>query len=464
MLRLARTGKNLSSLQRPYGWFWGYPDRLLFIQKGVVWFEWQFTIRWEFYYHIKAEILKTWKCCKIIYRDGIWYAKKKTRMIFQDEPITLKEKHKMTTTKIDLMKMIPFSFFIIIPGAELLLPLCLYLFPNMVPSSFISKTKEEKNIIHLLDARNVYADAIHQYMLKQLREQKDESIENFNRLLRFNPQNLSKKICIEYHDFFPKYFGFAKMDHLTLINVCRLLTMEPWTGFKVFGKLLFDPYYKIRGWLNKKPYKDIWAPDNIVSSTFSKYLLILQLKMYLKRIREDDYLLLVEDIREIEQENLIKCCRERGIETENTTNYKIDEDVLDWTKNSTHPLKNGKVSNEFMVLTQIFPYLQDEVYVDDDRNKVEPSDERETKLNKQISMKKLYDFNERMVYRIMDKVHISSPYYFHEEVRADYIEKLKQTLDGKHMPEDDEEIKDIIKQLESVAPKTAVQQGPSMSK
>jgi len=36
------------------------------------------------------------------------------------------------------MKFIPFSFFILIPGAELLLPPFLMVFPNSVPSQFMS--------------------------------------------------------------------------------------------------------------------------------------------------------------------------------------------------------------------------------------------------------------------------------------------------------------------------------------
>ena len=174
-------------------------------------------------------------------------------MMFHDEQVTIKEQQKMQTTKIDVLKMIPFSFFIVIPFAELTLPLCLYLFPNMIPSSFISKTKEEKSIIHLLDARNVYADALHIYMLKKIRENGGSDLEKFNKMLRNNPQSLGKADFIEFHDLFHKLFAFTKMDHLTLINVCRLITMEPWTGFKVFGRLIFDPYYKIKGFITKKP-------------------------------------------------------------------------------------------------------------------------------------------------------------------------------------------------------------------
>ena len=44
------------------------------------------------------------------------------------------EKVKVRQVKQDVMKFIPFSLFILIPGAELLLPPFLMVFPNSVPS------------------------------------------------------------------------------------------------------------------------------------------------------------------------------------------------------------------------------------------------------------------------------------------------------------------------------------------
>lgn len=45
---------------------------------------------------------------------------------------------KLKQVKSDFIKFIPFSLFIIIPGAELLLPAWLVVFPNSIPSQFLS--------------------------------------------------------------------------------------------------------------------------------------------------------------------------------------------------------------------------------------------------------------------------------------------------------------------------------------
>lgn len=42
------------------------------------------------------------------------------------------------------MRLVPFAVFIVIPFMELLLPIALKLFPNMLPSTYESKTQEVK--------------------------------------------------------------------------------------------------------------------------------------------------------------------------------------------------------------------------------------------------------------------------------------------------------------------------------
>ena len=48
------------------------------------------------------------------------------------------EKAKIRQVKKDVIKFVPFSFFILIPGAEILLPPFLVVFPEAVPSQFLS--------------------------------------------------------------------------------------------------------------------------------------------------------------------------------------------------------------------------------------------------------------------------------------------------------------------------------------
>jgi len=60
----------------------------------------------------------------------------------QDKPL---EKAKIRQIRGDVIRFVPFSFFILIPGAEFLLPPFLVVFPNSIPSQFQSEeTRAQK--------------------------------------------------------------------------------------------------------------------------------------------------------------------------------------------------------------------------------------------------------------------------------------------------------------------------------
>ena len=53
----------------------------------------------------------------------------------------------------DLLRLIPFSVFLVIPFMELLLPVALKLFPNMLPSTFTDTFKEVRPVLVARGAR-----------------------------------------------------------------------------------------------------------------------------------------------------------------------------------------------------------------------------------------------------------------------------------------------------------------------
>src|ERR1700733_9598017 len=53
----------------------------------------------------------------------------------------------------DLGRLVPFSVFVIVPFAELLLPVALKLFPNLLPSTYEGQKSKENKAAHLRDTR-----------------------------------------------------------------------------------------------------------------------------------------------------------------------------------------------------------------------------------------------------------------------------------------------------------------------
>lgn len=56
--------------------------------------------------------------------------------------LTRRERKQLTRTAADIFRMVPFTLFIIIPFAEILLPVALRIFPNMLPSTFQTPLKQ----------------------------------------------------------------------------------------------------------------------------------------------------------------------------------------------------------------------------------------------------------------------------------------------------------------------------------
>ena len=53
--------------------------------------------------------------------------------------MTRRERRQLKRTTTDILRLIPFAVFVIVPFMELLLPVALKLFPNMLPSTFEDK-------------------------------------------------------------------------------------------------------------------------------------------------------------------------------------------------------------------------------------------------------------------------------------------------------------------------------------
>ena len=64
--------------------------------------------------------------------------------ILQGRSISRRERSLLQRVITDLFRLIPFSFFIIIPAMEIFLPVAIWLFPNMVPSQFADEKQRSE--------------------------------------------------------------------------------------------------------------------------------------------------------------------------------------------------------------------------------------------------------------------------------------------------------------------------------
>ena len=57
-----------------------------------------------------------------------------------------RERKQLTRTTADVFRLVPMLVFVLVPFMELLLPVALKLFPNMLPSTFEDKLKKEEEL------------------------------------------------------------------------------------------------------------------------------------------------------------------------------------------------------------------------------------------------------------------------------------------------------------------------------
>ena len=64
-----------------------------------------------------------------------------------------RERSQLTRTAADVFRLVPMLVFVLVPFMELLLPIALRLFPNMLPSTFEDKLKKEEKLKRSVTAK-----------------------------------------------------------------------------------------------------------------------------------------------------------------------------------------------------------------------------------------------------------------------------------------------------------------------
>lgn len=414
---------------------------------------------------VKKEAKKAWNGCKLLGSDAKFMTRKKYMITFHGERYSLKERKAMSQTSSDLLKMIPFSFFIIVPGAELALPLFLYVFPNMMPSTFISKSVQQERKDLFIDNRPLYSDKLISYLISQVKT--EESAKALYAKLRTQPGNVTREDLKNCSELFDTSVKFGKMRTQQLLDTCRFIGFEPWTGFKTLNKIVFTPVSKAFGLAGVR-LSPVYEPKIWPLSSFMRNLIVLQLTSYIRNIRAEDLALLKENIDTLDIDLLTLCCQERCIETspELSSERKMRDDLTQWVTDSTYPTVKGLVSSEVLYFSQIFQYIEDVVITPeleaglDEINKDEEAEDIQEMAEE--SIERILQFDTKGLKKELERWNKPEAPVISEEEREVLIERLQEVLDDKVDMDLEEPIKALIKRLEDLPSKEDVIEGPQL--
>jgi LETM1 and EF-hand domain-containing protein 1 len=138
----------------------------------------------------------------------------KTKVSYEFTGYELAESHRI---KIDMIKFIPYSVILVVPFAELSLPIILWLYPNAVPSFYLFDTAWDQRIERCeqvqFESHKFLIDRLTEVMSKQLK------IEQFE----FNRYEFFKEGFFEVIDDLDKHLDYRNFNSDELIKVLEFL-------------------------------------------------------------------------------------------------------------------------------------------------------------------------------------------------------------------------------------------------
>jgi len=197
--------------------------------------------------------------------------------------LSRRERRQLTRTTADIFRMVPMLIFVLIPFMELLLPVALTIFPNMLPSTFQDKLKQEENLkkkLRLkLEVASFLQDTVDE-MASNIKQKKSgkkaasaEALRDFIQKIR-NGEVVTNDQISEFAKLFNDEFTLDNMSRMHLINMCKFAGLTP------FG---------------------------------TDVILREQLRNHLRDIKHDDILIRSEGIETLSPGELREACRARGM-------------------------------------------------------------------------------------------------------------------------------------------------------
>ena len=234
--------------------------------------------------------------------------------------LSRRENRQLQRTVQDLGRLVPFSVFVIVPFAELLLPVALKLFPNLLPSTYEGQTSKDKKASHLRTTRKEVSNFLRETLketglpVSAINAQKEEFTEFF-RKVRATGESPTHADVVKVCKIFK--------DDLTLDNLSRpqLVGMTKYMNLNAFGTDMMLRYV---------------------------------VRHRMRQIKRDDRAISDEGVDSLSVPELQMACASRGLRTHGMSPGRLRDDLQMWLDLR---LKYG-VPSTLLVLSNAFMYTQ----------------------------------------------------------------------------------------------------------
>jgi len=249
---------------------------------------------------IKKEAKHYWVGTKLLWVE-IKVAREICGRIASGHGMSRRERMQLIRTTMDLFRLVPLAIFVIVPFMELLLPVALKLFPNMLPSTFQDKLKKEEGLKMELQMRLAVAGFFQETLTEMANKKREEDgagsegsagkdVLEFIEKARLG-EPLPNDTVIRMARLFKDELTLANINRPQLVSMCQYMGLPP------FGADAF---------------------------------LRFQLRTKLRGIKEDDRRILWEGIDSLTVLELREACNERGMRTLGLSEYGYKRQLQEW--------------------------------------------------------------------------------------------------------------------------------------
>ncbi|KAJ1898519.1 LETM1 domain-containing protein ylh47 [Kickxella alabastrina] len=251
---------------------------------------------------IKHEALHYWHGTKLFAKEVKLSSKLVSKVVWGGK-LTRREQRQLRRTFTDTVRLVPFLLFVVIPFAELLLPVALKLFPGMLPSTYEDKAFAEKKREKVQGVRNEMARYLKETIAEmgkarsaangeqQQQQQTVEDTSEFLAKIRSSGEGVSTSALLQVAKIFEDDLTLDNLSRPQLVSICRFM------GVNAFGT------------------------DN-----YLRY----QITNRMRYIRADDKVIAAEGIDSLSVPELQSACQSRGIRTVGVSPQRMRESLEQW--------------------------------------------------------------------------------------------------------------------------------------
>ncbi|NXA10568.1 LETM1 protein, partial [Sapayoa aenigma] len=217
--------------------------------------------------------------------------------ILHGNTLSRRERRQFLRICADLFRLVPFLVFLVVPFMEFLLPVALKLFPNMLPSTFETKSKKEerlkKELRVKLELAKFLQDTIEEMALKNKAAKGNvtKDFSTFFQKIRETGERPSNEEILRFSKLFEDELTLDNLTRPQLVALCKLLELQ-----------------------------------SIGTNNFLRF----QLTMRLRSIKADDKMIAEEGVDTLTVKELQAACRARGMRALGVTEERLKEQLKQW--------------------------------------------------------------------------------------------------------------------------------------